>query len=144
MLKFFRVEFSILRLIFLLECSSHVPDINVGILKNNNIVINAYRDGDGTYKIYPLALKSDLNQNIIAKTFDVQVTVKANEGYICDVPFTVPDGYEVLDAVDAYIKGTPAALCQQDIIGNKIRVYVQPFYGGTGNVYVKVLFKKKS
>lgn len=37
MLKFFRVEFSILRLIFLLECSSHVPDINVGILKNNNL-----------------------------------------------------------------------------------------------------------
>ena len=39
MLKFFRVEFSILRLIFLLECSSHVPDINVWILKttNNNL-----------------------------------------------------------------------------------------------------------
>ena len=30
------------------------------IITNNNIVINAYRDGDGTYKIYPLALKSDL------------------------------------------------------------------------------------
>lgn len=31
------------------------------IITNNNIVINAYRDGDGTYKFYPLALKSDLD-----------------------------------------------------------------------------------
>lgn len=29
------------------------------IITNDNIVINAYRDGDGTYKIYPLALKSE-------------------------------------------------------------------------------------
>ena len=33
------------------------------IITNNNIVINAYRDGDGTYKIYPLALKSDLSSS---------------------------------------------------------------------------------
>lgn len=30
------------------------------IVTSDNIVICAYRDGDGTYKIYPLALKSDL------------------------------------------------------------------------------------
>ena len=90
------------------------------------------------------ALKSDLSQNIIAKTFNAQVTVKANEGYICDVPFTVPDGYELLDVVDTYILNTPAALSQQGIVEDKIRVYLQPFYGGTGGVYVKVLFKKKS
>ena len=29
------------------------------IITSDNIVINAYRDGDGTYKIYPIALKSD-------------------------------------------------------------------------------------
>lgn len=63
-----------------------------------------------------LARKSDLSQNIIAKTFNVQATVKANEGYICDIPFTVPDGYELLDVVDTYIQGTPAALCQQGIV----------------------------
>ena len=91
-----------------------------------------------------LARKSDLSQNIIAKTFNVQATVKANEGYICDIPFTVPDGYELLDVVDTYIQGTPAALCQQGIVEDKIRVYIQPFYDGTGGVYVKVLFKKKS
>ena len=91
-----------------------------------------------------LARKSDLSQNIIAKTFNAQVTVKTNEGYICDVPFTVPDGYELLDVVDTYILGTPAALCQQGIVEGKIRVYLQPFYDGTGSVYVKVLFKKKS
>lgn len=91
-----------------------------------------------------LATKSDLSQNIIAKTFNAQVTVKANEGYICDVPFTVPDGYELLDVVDTYILNTPAALSQQGIVEDKIRVYLQPFYGGTGGVYVKVLFKKKS
>ena len=93
---------------------------------------------------YTLATKSDLSQNIIAKTFNAQVTVKANEGYICDVPFTVPAGYELLDVVDTYIQGTPAALCQQGIVEDKIRVYIQPFYDGTGGVYVKVLFKKKS
>ena len=87
---------------------------------------------------------SDLSKNIIAKTFNAQVTVKANEGYICDVPFTVPDGYELLDVVDTYILNTPAALSQQGIVEDKIRVYLQPFYGGTGGVYVKVLFKKKS
>ena len=114
------------------------------IITSDNIVINAYRDGDGTYKIYPLALKSDLSQNIIAKTFNAQVTVKANEGYICDVPFTVPAGYELLDVVDTYIVGTPAALSQQGIVENKVRVYIQPFYGGSGNVNVKILFKKKS
>lgn len=86
-----------------------------------------------------LARKSDLSQNIIAKTFNVQATVKANEGYICDIPFTVPDGYELLDVVDTYIQGTPAALCQQGIVEDKIRVYIQPFYDGTGGVYVKVL-----
>lgn len=90
------------------------------------------------------ALKSDLSQNIIAKTFNAQVTVKANEGYICDVPFTVPDGYELLDVVDTYILNTPASLSQQGIVEDKIRVYLLPFYGGTGGVYVKVLFKKKS
>lgn len=31
------------------------------IITSDNIVINAYRDGDGTYKIYPIALKSDLS-----------------------------------------------------------------------------------
>lgn len=31
------------------------------IITSDNIVINAYRGGDGTYKFYPLALKSDLN-----------------------------------------------------------------------------------
>lgn len=31
------------------------------IITNDNIVINVYRDSNGTYKIYPLALKSDLN-----------------------------------------------------------------------------------
>ena len=89
-------------------------------------------------------LYSDLSKNIIAKTFNARVTVKANEGYICDVPFTVPDGYELLDVVDTYILNTPAALSQQGIVEDKIRVYLQPFYGGTGGVYVKVLFKKKS
>ena len=87
---------------------------------------------------------SDLSKNIIAKTFNARVTVKANEGYICDVPFTVPDGYELLDVVDTYILNTPASLSQQGIVEDKIRVYLQPFYGGTGGVYVKVLFKKKS
>ena len=89
-------------------------------------------------------LYSDLSKNIIAKTFNAQVSVKANEGYICDVPFTVPDGYELLDVVDVYILGTPVALCQQGIVEDKIRVYLQPFFDGSGNVYVKVLFKKKS
>ena len=89
-------------------------------------------------------LYSDLSKNIIAKTFNARVTVKAYEGYICDVPFTVPDGYELLDVVDTYILNTPAALSQQGIVEDKIRVYLQPFYGGTGGVYVKVLFKKKS
>ena len=32
------------------------------IITNDNIVINVYRDGDGTYKFYPLALKSDLSK----------------------------------------------------------------------------------
>lgn len=95
------------------------------------------------FRIFP-QLYSDLSKNIIAKTFNAQVTVKANEGYICDVPFTVPDGYELLDVVDVYILSTPAALCQQGIVEDKIRVYLQPFYDGSGNVYVKVLFKKKS
>ena len=85
-----------------------------------------------------------MSKNIIAKTFNAQVSVKANEGYICDVPFTVPDGYELLDVVDVYILGTPVALCQQGIVEDKIRVYLQPFFDGSGNVYVKVLFKKKS
>lgn len=89
-------------------------------------------------------VNNNLSQNIIAKTFNAQVTVKANEGYICDVPFTVPAGYELLDVVDAYIVGTPAALSQQGIVENKVRVYIQPFYGGSGNVNVKILFKKKS
>jgi hypothetical protein len=89
-------------------------------------------------------VNNNLSKNIIAKTFNAQVTVKANEGYICDVPFTVPDGYELLDVVDTYILNTPAALSQQGIVEDKIRVYLQPFYGGTGGVYVKVLFKKKS
>lgn len=91
-----------------------------------------------------IARKSDLSQNIIAKTFNAQVTVKANEGYVCDVPFTVPDGYELLDVVDTYILNTPASLSQQGIVEDKIRVYLQPFYDGTGGVCVKVLFKKKS
>ena len=107
-------------------------------------MLTRYRNGPTWSGWEEIATKSDLNQNIIAKTFNAQVTVKANEGYICDVPFTVPDGYEVLDVVDTYIKGTPAALSQQDIIEDKIRVYVHPFYGGTGGVYAKVLFKKKS
>lgn len=102
------------------------------------------QSGGNWTECWRVALKSDLSQNIIAKTFNAQVTVKANEGYICDVPFTIPDGYEVLDVVDTYMKGTPASLSQQDIIEDKIRVYVQPFYGGTGGVYAKVLFKKKS
>lgn len=89
-------------------------------------------------------LYSDLSKNIIAKTFNAQVTVKANEGYICDVPFTVPDGYELLDVVDTYILNTPAALSQQGIVEGKIKVYLHPFYNGSGGVYVKVLFKKKS
>ena len=89
-------------------------------------------------------LYSDLSKNIIAKTFNAQVSVKANEGYICDVPFTIPNGYELLDVVDVYILGTPVALCQQGIVDDKIRVYLQPFFDGSGNVYVKVLFKKKS
>lgn len=95
-------------------------------------------------KLSELARKSDLSQNIIAKTFNAQVTVKANEGYTCDVPFTVPDGYELLDVVDTYILGTPASLSQQGIVEDKIKVYLQPFYNGSGGVYVKVLFKKKS
>lgn len=110
----------------------------------NGNIYSAYRNNGVWNTGQTSASKSDLNQNIIAKAFNVQVTVKANEGYICDVPFTVPDGYEVLDVVDTYILGTPAALCQQGIVEDKIRVYIQPFYGGTGNVYVKVLFKKKS
>lgn len=35
------------------------------IVTSDNIVICAYRDGDGTYKIYPLALKSDLDSALV-------------------------------------------------------------------------------
>lgn len=105
---------------------------------------NGYGSTVGWNDWEQIATKSDLSQNIIAKTFSAQVTVKANEGYTCDVPFTVPDGYELLDVVDTYILGTPASLSQQGIVEDKIKVYLQPFYNGSGDVYVKVLFKKKS
>ena len=109
----------------------------------DTLKVTTYENNTWTDR-YTLATKSDLSKNIIAKTFNAQVTVKTNEGYICDVPFTVPDGYELLDVVDTYIVGTPAALSQQGIVEDKVRVYIQPFYDGTGGVYVKVLFKKKS
>ncbi len=64
------------------------------IVTSDNIVICAYRDGDGTYKIYPLALKSDLS--IKYKDFYVKlsesnwVTSATGLNYF-DFPVDIPD-----------------------------------------------------
>ena len=60
------------------------------IITNNNIVINAYRDGDGTYKIYPLALKSDLigRSIYVAKNSGTQNFNIGNNGSFLLIPYT--------------------------------------------------------
>ena len=97
------------------------------IITNNNIVINAYRDSDGTYKFYPLALKSDLSSFLDVSTTEYTVTLSAKQATITSGSVTLKSGYTPLTGMlSVRATGTTAVRLTGDnyYADGKIYVYM--------------------
>lgn len=83
------------------------------VITSTGSIINIYRE-NGTYKFYHLALKSDLTDIIMVKSFQgTSITIAENASEKVSIPISTPTGYKVVGKISERWNGGPEMYLSQ-------------------------------
>ena len=86
---------------------------------------------------------SQLKDIVITRSFSKELAGDTSGSIVTLIPYTVPDGYELVDCIDVWTSGIATSSSFQGFSENNVQVYSYVLRAASGTLFAKLLFRKK-